>query len=208
MLLFITAFGMGLAFCAPPGAVFSETLRRGADRGFYAALAVQIGSVFGDAVWAVLGSSGAGLLVQLPAVREIVAAMGGGLLAWLGIRTLYRIGPATIPAPASHLRSGDLMAGAALSLANPQSVAYWMALGSGLEAILAHVPTQRDYTVFFAGFMLACLAYCCLAAGLVVGIRRALTDRWYRAVNAVCGLALLAFALMLAFGTLHTLLHE
>jgi chemosensory pili system protein ChpE len=134
--------------------------------------------------------------------------MGGGLLAWLGIRTLYRIGPATIPTSASHVPSGDLMAGAALSLANPQSVAYWMALGSGLKAILAHVPTQRDYTVFFAGFMLACLPYCCLAAGLIVGIRRALTDRWYRSLNVLCGLALLAFALMLAYGTLETLLHE
>jgi LysE type translocator len=94
------------------------------------------------------------------------------------------------------------MAGVALPLANPQSVTYWMALGRGLEAILAHVPTQRDYLVFFAEFMLACLAFCYLAAGLVVGIRRVLTDRWYRSLNVVCGLALLAFALLLAYGTL------
>jgi threonine/homoserine/homoserine lactone efflux protein len=83
-----------------------------------------------------------------------------------------------------------------------------MALGSGPEAILAHVPTQRDDRAFFAGFMLACLAYCFLAAGLIVGIRRVLTDGWYRSRNVVCGLALLAFALMLAYGTLETLLHE
>jgi hypothetical protein len=72
-----------------------------------------------------------------------------------------------------------------------------MALGSGLEAILVHVPTQ-----------LARLAYCYVAAGLAVGIRRTLTDRWYHSVSIVCGLALLAFALMLAYGTLETLLHE
>jgi LysE type translocator len=97
--------------------LFTETLRRGTSRGFYAALAVQIGSVFGDAVWPVLGLSGAGLLVQLPAVRQIVGAMGGVLLAGLGVRTLHRIGPH--PRPRRICHQGALSQ-ESLSLANPQ----------------------------------------------------------------------------------------
>src|SRR5262249_17316087 len=84
--LFATAFGMGLAFCGPPGAVFAEASRRGAARGFAAALTVEFGSLIGDTIWAVLGLSGAGLLLQqLPAVHRSLAAGGAVLLAWLGV---------------------------------------------------------------------------------------------------------------------------
>jgi chemosensory pili system protein ChpE len=49
MSLLIAAFLLGLVFNAAPGAVFAETVRRGATGGFRAALALQVGSLVGDA---------------------------------------------------------------------------------------------------------------------------------------------------------------
>jgi chemosensory pili system protein ChpE len=54
--LFWTAFALGLAFCAPPGAVTAETLRRGIHRGFAGALFLELGSLVGDATWAARSS--------------------------------------------------------------------------------------------------------------------------------------------------------
>ena len=58
--LFISAFVLGLVFNAAPGAVFAETIRRGVCGGYRPALAVQIGSLVGDALWAILGLVGIG----------------------------------------------------------------------------------------------------------------------------------------------------
>ncbi len=66
--LFGMAFLLGLIFNAAPGAVFAETIRRGVDGGYQPALAVQIGSLAGDAAWAILGLAG---------IRYRLAAAGG-----------------------------------------------------------------------------------------------------------------------------------
>jgi len=104
VVLFVTAFVMGLAFCGPPGAVFAEAFRRGAARGFGAALAVEFGSLIGDAVWAVIGLSGAGLLLHVPAVQGVFGIAGSGLLGWLGLSALRDMWRAKVPVPASGNR--------------------------------------------------------------------------------------------------------
>ena len=66
-----------------PRRCFSETVRRGATGGFKAALAVQIGSLVGDATWAVLGLMGVGLLLQVDALKWPVGLVGAAYLIWL-----------------------------------------------------------------------------------------------------------------------------
>jgi chemosensory pili system protein ChpE/L-lysine exporter family protein LysE/ArgO len=46
MTILFAAFLLGLVFNATPGAVFAETVRRGATGGFRASLAVQVGSLW------------------------------------------------------------------------------------------------------------------------------------------------------------------
>ena len=53
--LFALAFGLGLVLNAAPGPVFAETVRQGTRGGFRLALAVQLGSLVGDGVWALVG---------------------------------------------------------------------------------------------------------------------------------------------------------
>ena len=81
--IFSAAFGLGLVFNAAPGPVFAETVRRGVRDGFRSALAVQIGSIAGDAVWAVLGLMGVGLLLQRESLRLPIAIAGVAYLLWL-----------------------------------------------------------------------------------------------------------------------------
>ena len=61
---FLAAMLLGFVFNAAPGAVFSETLRRGLRDGYKPALLVQIGSLVGDATWAALGLTGLALLLE------------------------------------------------------------------------------------------------------------------------------------------------
>ncbi len=195
--LFGAAFLMGLAFCGPPGAVFVEAFRRGSVRGFGAALSVEFGSLIGDAAWAVVGLTGAALLLQITAVRGVLAAAGAVLLGWLGLRSLNDAWNGAAPEGAPVPQRGDFATGAALSLTNPQAVGYWIALGGAIETLIGRAPLADDLTVFFAGFMLACLLYCFAIAALISGARRILTKQVHRAVNALCGVMLVGFAIAL-----------
>ena len=128
------AFLLGFIFNAAPGAVFAETVRRGMSGGYRVALSVQFGSLVGDAVWAILGLAGIGLLLQADMLKIPVGIAGSGYLAWLAWDSWRAASEddstVTPTASADAMRSGVV-----LSLSNPQNVAYWAALGSAFGAL-------------------------------------------------------------------------
>ena len=85
MSLFISSFILAIAFCAPPGVVTAETVRRGAARGFIPALFVQFGSLVGDTTWAIIALTGLSFLIQNNIAKIILSLIGIALmlkLAW------------------------------------------------------------------------------------------------------------------------------
>lgn len=88
-----------------------------------------------------------------------------------------------------------------LSLTNPQAIAYWVAFGGSIEAIVGGSADPRQLAIFFGGFMAGCLVYCFLAAAVISGARSLLRKSLYRLVNTVCGIALLGFAVLLVYDT-------
>jgi chemosensory pili system protein ChpE/L-lysine exporter family protein LysE/ArgO len=87
MTTFITTFGaafmLGLVFSAAPGPIFAESIRRGLTGGFDEALRVQLGSLVGDATWAILGLAGVGILLQTDMLKIPIGLAGAGYLGWL-----------------------------------------------------------------------------------------------------------------------------
>ncbi|TYB62794.1 lysine transporter LysE [Nonomuraea sp. PA05] len=200
--IFTLALWIGLVFNAAPGAVFSESLRRGVRGGFWPAFAVQAGSLAGDAVWAVLGLAGVGALFAVPVLRVPMTVGGCLLLAWLGVTGLR---DAAFPRPSSaglprENRSGRgaVAVGAAMSLGNPWNVVYWSGAAGAVSAVLGEDAGAGSLVVFFAGFMASSLAWCFVSAGLIAGLRGALPPVGVRVLEAACGAALIVFAVLLA----------
>jgi chemosensory pili system protein ChpE len=195
--LLIAAFALGLIFNAAPGPVFAETVRRGVRGGFRPALAVQLGSLVGDALWAALGLAGVGLLVQLDRLRAPIAAAGIVYLLWLAWDA-WRAGARELAVEVAddqgHGRQA-LNSGILLSLTNPQNVAYWAALGSALGAVGVREPGASDYGVFFAGFMLSSIAWAFVFAALVNRVLGGAGVRWARITYRACAIAFLVLAL-------------
>jgi chemosensory pili system protein ChpE len=197
LFIFVAAFGLGLIFNAAPGPVFAETIRRGLRGGFRPALAVQIGSLAGDALWGALGLAGAGILLLIEGLRLPVGIAGALYLCWLAWeswrqadRAISIQGLSTGAATTRALRSGML-----LSLTNPQNIAYWAALGSALGAIGVSKPTTADYVTFFVGFMTASLVWSFLCAALVHYIFGRFGPRWVRITYRAIAITFLALAL-------------
>ena len=75
--LFFSAMALGFLFNATPGAIFTESLRRGLQGGFSSALYVQFGSLVGDLTWALLGLGGVAALFEIAAIKMPMALFGG-----------------------------------------------------------------------------------------------------------------------------------
>lgn len=194
--LFFSAFALGLVFNAAPGAVFAETIRQGALGGFRAALAVQTGSLVGDAIWAALGLAGAGLLLQIEQLRLPIGVAGVIYLLWLSWSSWKN--SAAVP-PYSLTEEFDTRhayrAGIWLSLSNPQNVAYWAALGSAFSAVGVLAPRPIDYAVLFFGFMMASVGWSFFCAALVSKMFSSVGSGWSRTTHRLCAVAFLALAL-------------
>ena len=204
LMLFASAFVLGLVFNAAPGAVFAETVRQGVRGGYRPALAVQLGSLVGDASWALLGLAGIGLVMQVDALRWPIGLAGAAYLLWLSwdswqaARAEHRLDAS---ASAAATQKQALRRGMALSLSNPQNLAYWAAMGSALGAVGVTQPGASDYGVFFAGFMTSSLLWSFACAALVDRLFRRAAAHWSRFTYRCCAALLLALAL----GTLRDL---
>lgn len=195
--LFAAAVVLGFVFNAAPGAVFAETVRQGVRGGFRPAFAVQVGSLVGDALWAMLGLAGVGLLVQSPVLRTPIGIAGVAYLLWLAWDA-WRAANQEFEVQADGAavpQRKALRAGVLLSVTNPQNVAYWAALGSAMGAVGVHDPSPAQYGVFFAGFMTSSVLWCFVCAALVDRVFRSVGQHWARITYRACAIAFLALAL-------------
>ena len=201
MTIFIAALLLGFIFSAAPGPVFAETLRQSISGGFRSALAVQFGSLVGDATWAILGLAGVGLLLQLEFLRIPLGIAGVLYLTYLAYDS-WRSASQTINLQTNATNTKALRSGALLSLTNPQNIAYWAAIGSALGSLGIPDPTITDYAIYFSGFMVASILWCFICASLVTLLIHKLKPSWTNITYKICALAFL----LLAFGALRDLL--
>jgi len=203
--LFVSSFILGIAFCAPPGIITAETIRRGFARGFGPALLVQLGSLIGDTTWATIALTGLAIMIQNNAARLLLSTVGVILmlkLAWDSAKDAH-YGTKFSDGPASN--RGDFASGAVLSLSNPFNIVFWTALGASVFAAIPGGPHAIHFLTFFAGFLTSALLWCFVVAALVAWGRQWMTGTFFRWLNAACSLALIYFAVQLGIQTLQTL---
>lgn len=203
LVLFFSAFAMSLAFALQPGVIGFESLRRGLAHGWTAALHVELGSLLGDGVWAIIALLGASILFQNRLVTLALGLFGCGLLLRLALDA-WRASRAEVTfAGGSDERQNHLLAGAMLSLSNPQNITFWVGMSGTIIGIGFLDPEPIHLLVFFAGFMLAQVCWCFFFATVVeIGRRRLLNQRLFRWVNLVCAVFLGFMGCKLLVGTL------
>ncbi len=206
MSLFISSFILAIAFCAPPGVITAETVRRGATRGFVPALFIHFGSLVGDSTWAIIAFTGLAFVVQNNLAKIILSIIGMLLmlkLAWDAIQDA-RKGKEVDTSSLDSTR-GDFANGAFLSLGNPMNIVFWTGLGTTVFASISGKPQPTDFAIFFAGFLGGAILWCFVMAGLVAWGRKFVTPVFFRWVNFACGVALGYFALQLGMKLLQDL---
>ncbi|NTU83669.1 MAG: LysE family transporter [Chloroflexales bacterium] len=189
--ILLSAFAIGLSYCLAPGILFTESLRRGATRGFRAAFLFQFGALGGDLIWAALALSGAAAIAQHAIARLLLSACGGTLLLTLAFQTARHA--ARPPNRTTKLPSarGDLLAGLTLSAANPLAMTFWLSIGGGV-LVNGH-PAVTHILVGASGFLLAVLGCSILIAGSGAWGGQFLTPHSMRCCNLIVAATLAVF---------------
>jgi chemosensory pili system protein ChpE len=191
----LVAVLLALAYCAAPGPVIVEATRRGLDDGFRAALAVELGSLAGDAVWVGFMFVGAAALAQAGGFRLAVGGVGGAFLIWVGIRALSATGHGRRSACRHTILERAFVTGAAISVASPYALPFWLGVSSSLSG--HEVSKTTGYVLFAATFLVTCLVFALVASALISWGRRFLRPRFFFAVDLAAGLILTVLGLNL-----------
>lgn len=196
-----TGLLMGIAFAAPPGALTTEAIRRGfAGPGFRAAMMVGLGSLIGDAFYALLALAGLATLMDRPVVRVGVGVVGTAVLLWLALSTIRQAIRGTLDvARAPHRAGGAFASGMAISLTNPFAVVFWLSLGGTVAAVVGADASAAVLSIFFGSFLLGSALWVFILAALVHWGRRFLGQLLGRWITLGCGLALAGFAIYLGY---------
>lgn len=195
--LILASFTLGIVFCAPPGIVTAESIRRGMARGFWPALSVQLGSLIGDATWALTALVGIAFIVEIPLVRMLVGVAGVLFLLRLAWAALVDGWRGEMPTAGEQTGQSDFAIGALLSLSNPYAIAFWLGVGTSTLTTIVTRPGLLDYSAFFLAFMAGAVLYCFVMAGLIAWGRRFLSAGFFRVVNFLCAGFLLWFAVQM-----------
>lgn len=198
--LALSGFTIGLAYTVVPGPVNTEATRRGLKGGFRPALTVQLGSLVGDVLWAILGLTGAVVVLQRDSLATVLGLVGAGFLFALA-RSAFRGAagsgePGTVAARGNGWRVGIMF-----SLANPAGIAFWSGVGGGMLGATAN-PGAIEVAAVLVSFIVGSAACGVLFAALAGLGRRHASSRVMHWIDGLCGVALTWFGVRLLWSTL------
>ncbi|MBI3241184.1 MAG: LysE family transporter [Chloroflexi bacterium] len=198
---------IAISFSAPPGPVALETIRRGLRGGFGPALRVQLGSIIGDLTWCIAALIGLAPLAQIDFFRNGLGIAGVGLLVYLGAMGMRdALKQTAIQATAdARDRQGAFRTGAAISMANPMAVGYWLSVGGALVAGGVVGGNAGQTTAFITGFLSGVFLWAFIMALAVRFGKQMLNPLAFRIITFACGATMIIFGFTLAsqmFGAL------
>ncbi len=192
-LIFGTSFVVGLSGAMMPGPLLALNISQTARRGFWAGPRLILGHAILEAVLVAALAVGLREIFQEKLVTGSIGFLGGVVLIWMGQRILRQWKQLHLPreAPSGPVRGGGLAwQGALVSLSNPYWFVWWGTVGANFT-LLALEEGILGISAFYGGHILSDLGWYSLVSLIVATGRRVISDGVYRAVLAVCGLALL-----------------
>ena len=201
--------GLGLGAAIPIGPVNIEIARRALRHGFLAGAALGLGAVTVDVFYAVLSTLSFVKLFNQPVVILPIAALGTGLLAYLGVQCLRAARKAwtTDPLDVISLKQAQVenaasrhtirrayVTGLLMTLLNPMTLVFWFVAVPGAVARLTE-NARADLPLVAAGVFAGALGWVCFFTWLIGHLGRFGRERWLRWVDLAGGIVLLAFAI-------------
>ena len=191
----VTSFVVALSGALMPGPLLTITVGEATRRGFWAGPLIILGHGLLELTLVLLLLAGLGSILNSPLILGTVGLVGGGVLAWMGLGLLRASRTSRLQFEGDKTTTGlhPVWSGIFMSLANPYWLIWWLTIGLGYVIFAAKFGLLGVF-LFFAGHILADLAWYTLVSAAVAYGRNFFTDGLYRGFLAGCGCFLFLFS--------------
>lgn len=197
--IFMSSFIIALSGAMMPGPLLTTTISESSQRGFVAGPLIIGGHAILEAVLIVALLMGLGSFLQQPWVF-VATAIIGSVILFLMSCGMFKSLP-SLNLDWDNVSSHDknpVFSGFLMSIANPYWIIWWATIGLGY-ILYSWQFGLLGIIFFFAGHILADLAWYSFISAAVAGGRQFLTDRVYRCLIAICASFLVLFSGYFAF---------
>lgn len=179
-----------------PGPLLALVIGQVAAVGFAAALWLVLGHALLELLLLLLLIVGLRAVLAQPKVRGGIGLIGGAALLYMGIDMVRNA--ATVHIGLSQAEGLSwlrlVLAGAAVSLANPYFTGWWATIGVG-QLAQTGPQTPREYLGFYVGHELSDFTWYAFVGAMVVLATEVLRGAWYNWLVGICGGAVVLLAL-------------
>jgi threonine/homoserine/homoserine lactone efflux protein len=192
--IFASSFVIALSGAMMPGPLLTATIGESSRRGFMAGPLMIVGHGILELALVIALLLGLAPFLNQDRVFAGIALAGAGILIWMAVGMFRSLPSLSLSFDTSEQQRGHLvLSGVLMSLANPYWTIWWATIGLGY---ILHCMRFGAWGIFFffAGHILADLAWYALISGAVAKGRRFLNDRLYRGVIGGCAGFLVVFA--------------
>jgi threonine/homoserine/homoserine lactone efflux protein len=192
--IFISSFIIALSGAMMPGPLLTATISESSQRGFRAGPLLIAGHGILELLLLVALGCGIAPFLQRDDVFAVVAIVGGVILFWMAAGMFRSIPSLSLKLNPGKVKRGSLLInGILFSIANPYWIIWWATIGFGY-VLYSWRFGLAGIAFFFAGHILADLAWYSLVAAAVGKGRHLFTDRLYRGIIGTCAVVLVLFS--------------
>ena len=193
---FWEGFLIGLAIAAPVGPIAVLCIRRTLENGGWSGLATGLGAATADGIYGLIAAFGiAAISNRLVAWQDPIRVLGGVALIVIGWR-MFGVSPGG-PAKSASAQGigGAYISAVLLTLTNPATILYYVAVFAGLGLANAETTGSRA-AVLVAGVFIGSGAWWLVLVGLISRFRRFLTPGRRVWINRFSGSILILFGVL------------
>jgi len=186
---------LGIIEGIKPGPLLTMVIRESLSNGLKAGMWTAAAPIFTDGPLIIVSLFFAGWMATEPSVLLIISALGALFLAKMGLECF------TLELPNPDVKgdaSGSFKRGVLTNLLNPNVYVFWFLIGGPLMASAAEQEPVAP-VIYAIAFLLTIILVKASIAWIFVGGGTWLSPRKYRIVMAICGLAMIAFAVTFAY---------
>jgi threonine/homoserine/homoserine lactone efflux protein len=192
--IFFSSFIIALSGAMMPGPLLTATISESSQRGFLAGPLLIAGHGVLELLLLVTLVFGMAPFLQRDDVFAVVAIAGGVILLWMAVGMFRSISTLSLTLNAGQVKRGSLLInGVLFSIANPYWIIWWATIGFGY-VLYSWRFGLAGIAFFFAGHILADLAWYSVVSAAVGKGRHLFTDRLYRWIIGICAGVLILFA--------------
>lgn len=198
ILLFLSAFVVGLSGAMMPGSLLTYTLRKSLSVGPRAGFIIVAGHALLELVLVIVIFLGFDMVLQSTQAQVGIGLIGGALLAYMGVDMIRSSvkNKLTVQMDSDQSGSGSMLVyGIVLSATNPYFLLWWAIVGLGFIMQSYESFGYAGAAIFFLGHITADFGWYGLISIVVGNTRKFIKEKPYRMIIIALGATLIFFGI-------------